>query len=669
MPLIPLRFLATLALVLMPAARWASATPIVVSPTGDDVTGDGTEARPFAGLERARDAARAVLLRGEPAEVVLHGGMYELKAPLLLGPEDSGTAAAPALWRAATGEEVRICGGHLVSGWTPVADPAIRDRLDPAVRDRVLQIDLKANGVTDYGDMGGGNGKPGETGLELFVDDVPMWISRYPNHGFIPIAEVLGPTPVDVRGHKGTKEGIFRVTDPRVARWVGESDPRAFGYWCWDWADERQKIASIDPQKLVITLAPPWHSYGYTAGQYFYGFNLLCEIDEPGEWCLDRKTGVLYLLPPGNEAPRRAMVSFLPTLVKMDHAAHLTLENLILEGSRETGITITDSEACRIAGCTIRNLGGWGVRVAGGHGCVVERCAILGTGDGGVSLEGGDRATLTPAGHAVVNCDIHDYSRWDRTYQPGVRLEGDGCRAAHNDIHNAPHQAISFSGNDHTIEFNEISDVCQETNDAGAIYAGRDWAGRGNRIAYNYIHDVMGYQDKGANGVYLDDNFSSATIFGNVFQRVKRAIHLGGGRDHRVENNLFVDCPHALHIDARGLGWRADGYEDLMQQLQRWPYQVPPWSDRYPELVHILDEEPMAPRGIVVSNNILVSCVGDEIEEKAKAYLIMKQNLLEAPATLLTGPPKGLPEVDPADPQVRAIDFQPIPYGQIGIEK
>jgi len=150
---------------------------------------------------------------------------------------------------------------------------------------------------------------------------------------------------------------------------------------------------------------------------------------------------------------------------------------------------------------------------------------------------------------------------------------------------------------------------------------------------------------------------------------VKRAIHLGGGRDHQVVNNLFVDCPHALHIDARGLGWRAYGYEELKKKLELWPYRVPPWSDRYPELVHILDEEPMAPRGVVVSNNIFVSCVGDEIEEKAKAYLTLKQNLLAAPASILTGPPKGLPRVDPADAQVRAIDFQPIPYSQIGIEK
>jgi len=66
----------------------------------------------------------------------------------------------------------------------------------------------------------------------------------------------------------------------------------------------------------------------------------------------------------------------------------------------------------------------------------------------------------------------------------------------------------------------------------------------------------------------------------------------------------------------------------------------------------------MAPRGVVVSNNIPVSCVGDEIEEKAKGYLTLKENPLTAPTSILIGPPKGLPRVDPTDAQVRAIDFR-----------
>lgn len=659
--------LALMALLLLTAwTRPVTAAQIFVAPNGKDAA-DGSPAHPVATPERAQALARAAIRRGERVQVVLRGGTYQLRAPLHFDAADSGTVQMPVVWRAAAGETVRLSAGRAVRNWHSVSDTHAFARLDPAVRDRVWETDLKAQGITDYGEMSGGFSQSGSTGLELFLDDAPMHISRYPDYGFIPITEVLGTTPIDVRGTRGAKEGVFRVADPRVARWVDEKDPRVMGYWFWDWADERQKIAHIDPQTLTLTLAQPWHSSGYRKGQYFYGFNLLSEIDRPGEWYLDREAGLLYVLPPSERALRRAMVSLLPSVLTMNGVAHVTFQHLILEGARGDQATLTNCEDCALVGCTVRNGGKWAIRVEGGHRCAVRGCDISGLGDGGVSLTGGDRATLTPSGHVVENCDIHHYSRWDRTYQPGISLNGVGCRASHNLIHNAPHQAMNFGGNDHIIEFNEIHNVCEETNDAGAIYAWNDWAGRGNVIRNNYIHHVYGREAKGANGVYLDDNFSSATIEGNVFQALARPIHLGGGRDHQVVNNLFVDCLSALHIDARGLGWRAYGFDELKQKLTQWPYQQPPWSTRYPKLVTLLNDEPMAPKGVVVAHNVLISSQWDDIEGKAKPYVTMQQNLLDAPRALLRNPAGQMPRVDAAAPALRAIGFQPIPYTSIGL--
>ena len=42
------------------------------------------------------------------------------------------------------------------------------------------------------------------------------------------------------------------------------------------------------------------------------------------------------------------------------------------------------------------------------------------------------------------------------------------------------------------IEFNEIHHVALETGDVGAIYAGRDWTFRSNRIRHNFIHHTGG---------------------------------------------------------------------------------------------------------------------------------------------------------------------------------
>ena len=114
---------------------------------------------------------------------------------------------------------------------------------------------------------------------------------------------------------------------------------------------------------------------------------------------------------------------------------------------------------------------------------------------------------------------------------------------------------IHFSGNDHVIEGNELFNVCHESNDAGAMYAGRDWSMRGTVIRRNFLHHINGFEGRGCVGVYLDDMFCGTEITQNVFYQVTRAAFIGGGRDCTVADNVFVDCTRALHIDARAMNW------------------------------------------------------------------------------------------------------------------
>ena len=675
------RFLSALVIASTCSAFYATsdacAAQIFVSPFGHD-TLDGTRNHAVATPKRAQELARASLQRGERTEIVFFSGNYQLDAPLQLNQTDSGSEKNVVVWRAGDNQNVRLSAGRQVRGWQSVKDEAVRTKLDPKVRDRVMQADLKAQGIVDYGEMSGGFGQSGSTGLELFWNDAPMHVSRYPNDGFLQISEALGATPVDVRGTKGTKEGVFRSDDPllddaRIKRWAQEKDAQLLGYWFWDWADQRQKIAAIDANTRTFTLDKPDHGYGYRKGQYFYAFNLLSEIDAPGEWYLDRERGIAYVLPPDEVVrgafPRSALVSLLPSALKFQNASHIAFRGFIIEGARDNAVTMNDSKDCSLNACTIRNSGKNAVTIGGGHDCRVVGCDLTGLGDGGVSINGGDRKTLTPGRHVVQNCHIYAYSRWNRTYHPAISLEGVGNRALRNLINDAPHQAMQFSGNDQLIEGNEIHNVCQETNDAGAIYAWNDWAGRGNIVRGNYLYHIYGRAGEGANGVYLDDNFSSALIENNIFESQKRPIHLGGGRDHRVLNNLFVDCKSALHIDARGLGWRAYGKDELTQKLQKWPYQTPPWSKRFPELLTLLNDEPTAPKGIVVARNIFVDSQWDDIESQAKPYVTMRDNLLDATPQVLAGGKigAGMPRVNQSAPAVKQIGFVPLSYANIGV--
>ena len=637
---------ALLAALLLASPAPAAPTIFYVSPSGNDAFSGRLAAPaldrpggPFATINRAREAIREHKASHDPGDgyvVELAPGRYELTAPIELTAEDSGTTSAPIIYCAESDQRVVISGGRQITDWQPVTDPTVLERLTPAARDHVRQTNLKALGIDDFGDLGldaewkiqtwlagkhvqgeytmgasqASRGKNVRPRMELFFDDEPMQIARGPNEDDLIIEETLGQTERNVRGHISSVEGIFRYRGDYPKRWVGEKDGWVCGSWCRDWAEQRHKIESLDPQSRVISVEKPYHYYGYHKGQWFYGFNMLVELDRPGEWYADRETGILYFWPPAPLEDATAELSMAPRLFVLGGASHVTIRGLVLEATRGTAVAMEDCDHCRVVACTCRNLGNHGVTIFGGTECGVVGCDMYGLGGGGIYLVGGDRKQLTPGGHYAENNHIEHYARWDRMYRPAVMISGVGNRVSHNLIHDAPHSAIVFGGNEHVIEMNDIHNVCHQSHDCGAIYAGRSWTLRGHVIRNNYLHHLYGKHGGPCNGIYLDDLFSSAVVEGNVFYQVLRPVFLGGGRDNLVQNNIFVDCPKAMHIDARALGWcgpHADGR--IKEATEKGTiagdrFAEPPFSTRYPKLLELLGDEPKKPKGNIVRRNI-----------------------------------------------------------------
>ena len=417
-------------------------------------------------------------------------------------------------------------------------------------------------------------------------------------------------------------------------------------------------------------MVPPYHVFGYRKGQWFYGFNILAELDQPGEWYLDRQMGVLYFWPPAPIESSRAMVSVLKTHVTMQNTSDVTLSGITLEVARDTAVVMNFGARNKIDGCTLRNIGSWAVFIQGGTNSGVIGCDIYQTGDGGVSVYAGGRQTLTPAGHYIDNNHIHNYSRWNRIQRPAIVLSGVGNRASHNRIHDAPHQAISFGGNDNVIELNEIFNVCHECNDGGVIYSGRDWTQRGNIIRHNFIHHIYGFENRGCVGVYLDDMFSGTTIYGNVFYDVPSAAFIGGGRDNIVDNNIFVDCKPAVHVDSRGLGWAAFCVDsDMKEKLAAMPYKTPPWKERYPRLLTLLDDQPGAPKGNVIVRNVCVEGAWSNIDVGARPLVQFQDNLVGEDPKFVDQAGMNF-QLRPDSPVFEKVPgFEKIPFDQIGLRK
>lgn len=556
-------------------------TDFYVSPKGSDGN-PGTRQKPFATLEHARDAVRSAKREGG-VTIWLRGGTYALTNAFTLNAEDGGTATAPVVYRSVPGETARIFGGKAIRGFKKW-------------RGSILQINLPRQGVSDFGAMSSrGFSRTHAAGLELFFDGRPMTLARWPNRGW---AHVGAATPA-----KSTDR--FAFEGDRPARWVNSPDAWVYGYWTYDWADSYEHVASIDPLTHTIRTDSPAPSYGYKAGQRWGVVNVLEELDEPGEWYLDRARGILYFWPPAPIGSSETWVSTLVIpLLSIHGASYLEFRDLDFEVTRGDGIVITGGTHNVISHCRIANIGNRAVSISGGSQNGVEDSEIRDTGDGAILLEGGDRKTLTPAGNFAVRNHIHDFSRWTRTYTPAILMQGVGNRAIGNTIDHAPHNAILVNGNDHLIEGNDIHTVAMETGDVGAYYLGRDWTERGNTVRGNYFHN-LGTGD--VNAVYLDDCASGSIIVNNVIRQAHRGVMIGGGRDNLIAGNKFLDCDIGIHFDARGLGWAHTWFDGtdttLFDRLKAMPYQEEPWRSRYPQLLTLAQDDPAVPRGNVVRDN------------------------------------------------------------------
>jgi hypothetical protein len=648
-------------------AEAAPMTELFVSTQGLD-TNPGTQAKPFATLERAQVAARLAQAKG-PVTVWLRGGIFRRDKSFALTAEDSGTT-----YRAFGSERVSLMGGVALSAETfqPVTDPAVLERLDPAAKPHILVSDLTKQGVTDFGGAWPNTFRGYNGWHELFFEGRRMQIARWPNEGFARMGKVLDKGSVPRVGEKPDRPGRFQYQGDRPERWLKAPEVYLDGYWCFKWYNEVIKVAQIDPADKSITFTVP-HIYGvggYSGGEYF-ALNLLEELDSPGEYYLDRARGLLYFWPPADLKGKAIGLSVMQDpLVTMTDVSNVTLRGLIFEVSRGAALTMSGGENNLLAACTIRNLANDAVRIAGGKHNGVTACEFSHLGGGGISLSGGDRATLTPCGNFATNNHIHHFGELYRTHHDAINLNGCGCQATHNLIHDAPHHAMDFGGNDHLVEFNEVYRVCLETDDAGAIYTGRNWTVQGNIIRHNFWHDIGGGPAVGNQAIYLDDCAAGTTCTGNVICRVGRAFLLGGGRDNMIKNNVIVDCRIPIHIDNRGVGIakrKDENWGTLTREFATLPITGELWARRYPHLPTYLTDQPGYPKYNEVTGNLIVACGKMNLAKEAQELSTIRDNLEtnEDPgfvnAALLDFTLKPDAAVFKALP-----DFKPIPFAQIG---
>ncbi|MBR3588120.1 MAG: right-handed parallel beta-helix repeat-containing protein [Clostridia bacterium] len=597
-----------------------------VSTKGND-NNNGTKEAPFLTIERAVRAVRNADKSGKNGiTVCIEAGEYRVSS-LQFTKEDSGTEECPVTYCSYNGEVI-LNGGVTLSqnDFVSVSEyPEFSQRLGSEAQKNVVVVDLtkepysltkgdwgKIYAIGSYHTAESYDGDyTGPLYCELFLNDERQTLAKYPDNDFLYTEEVvktgLGKesdgalTEVkDWDKIRNPESDIYRVSPElakRISGWKTLDDVWMFGFWKYDWADASSPVGFFNAEKREIS--PKFVSlYGTKEDAPYYFFNVFEELTKEGEWYLDREKGLLFLWKPDNFTDAQIDLSLSLNPVIDSDADYVTFDGITVKGTRSDGIIINGKNNT-VQNCLIKNVAGNALVMTGSNNLAYNN-EITRTGKGGIYISGGDTETLTPGNSKADNNYIHHWSEIYQTYQPAVTLEGVGNICSHNEMHDSPHEAITYRGNNHIIEYNNIYDVCLLSDDAGAIYSGRSWIWYGNIVRYNCIYNV-GSGEHRPDGIYLDDALSGQQIYGNLLVNIPRnAIHIGGGRDNIVTNNIIVNSGvTSIYFDERARdgalnnGWFTHAYigsGDMWKNLYASPWQSETWQNAFPQYQTMTDD-------------------------------------------------------------------------------
>lgn len=669
---------------------------IYVSITGNDEA-DGTIDYPLATIQKALELAAE---NNQKVNIVLREGTYYQTEPIVMDETHSGTVIS-----SYKGENAVISGGINIpaESFKTVTDSEALAKLPDEAEGNVKVADLAELGITGAGKIYHINYHTGKPAFEtLSVGGERGRLARWPNDGYAQVNSIVknefakkaDGSDDTVFAYKGEMQ--FTYDTDRADNWTADGTGWVMGYWKYSWAQDSMIISAIDTDTNTITTQgassfdPPIASI---PGGRWYAFNLLEELDSPGEWMI--KDNMLYLYPPTGKENEAVVLSSkeMTGCFDINGAENVIINNITVANYRGRGIKLTDCKNILIANTEIKNTSRWAVDIEGGFDCKVEGCDIYDLCMGAIRVNAGDRNTLTGSGHIIENNSIHDFGLEGRCYESGIDLGGVGVTVAHNEIYNAPHIAIAFKGNEFIIEYNNIHDVVEETGDAGAIYCHGDYFGMGTKIRYNYIHDIeLFYNEEspsipgGAVAIYFDDQYSGVSAYGNIIENCQHGFLFNAGRYAEVYGNIIMNSPEtkqnntsitAQHQTSNGLAYTI--FESTIEGLDR---EI--WDAKYPGILSELEadyeeELLLEPKGNKIINNVICqhgeAYITDTVKKYSNVYgndiasykkwfglVTVKANIDE----IVDRSGDYWKKIEGTDFDGTVPNFDPIPFGMIG---
>ncbi|MDY6314116.1 MAG: right-handed parallel beta-helix repeat-containing protein, partial [Clostridia bacterium] len=556
-------------------------TAFYVAADGKD-SNPGSIDKPFATIDAAKNAVKSALAAGyDKSEIYVYirGGRYPVTSTISFSAADSGNENTTVVYKAYNGEKVEFVGSQTISpSKISKVTNEDKDKYGNKILDRIIDSQAKKNlykiDLSEYkgeipiiSEHGYGakidspifdaNYRP----MDVFINNNRLESARWPNA----TDNVAMLTSERVNGQTIG----FKDDSGRTAKWNAQGiadDGYVELHKNQYWYSGTYKLGSVDAANK--TFIAKYDLGNITSAHPFFFYNILEEIDMPGESFIDRENKICYFYPSTKITGDAdiQLSTFDKSMVLLNGAKHITFEGLNFSYTRENIFYGNEVSDISVKDCVISHTSGWGGTFSG-YRIKFDRCHIYDTGYGGIRLQGGDRKNLIPSDSAVTNCIFSENDVVQRAYSPAVKINaGIGFAIKNNHIYNNAHNAIFMEHtgiNDVTISNNDIHDVVTEYGDAAAIYWYRNVSSLGFTINNNYLHQIGNPYCKGwSQSIFGDDFCMGAEIYNNIFYQGTLTEENGGttaksypfktnqGQFFNVHNNIFVDSPAAAYFQA-----------------------------------------------------------------------------------------------------------------------
>jgi hypothetical protein len=383
---------------------------------------------------------------------------------------------------------------------------------------------------------------------------------------------------VDADYHAETSRFEFHPGDFNPS-WKNLSDIRVIVYHFW--TDHHLQIDSIDTKTNIVKFKFPadkrfTDDFTKNGARYIIE-NVFEGLDQPGEWLLDSKEGIVYYFPKEGENMESLEV-IAPVTSGYFHfngnplgsrVENIRIENIGFKysnfnlpennpNSRQGSVTIpgcitaTGTRNLFFKDCSFTNVGHFVFDI--GRGCEnisISQNKIEHIAAGIIKINGGDETghPLERTRNIVVSDNEIGYYGEVYPSAVGVLIQNaEGCYVGHNHIHHGWYTGISVGwvwgytrsiSRDNIIEYNHIHDIGQGLlSDMGAIYT--LGVSPGTIIRNNLIHDIESNQ-YGGWGIYNDEGSTHILVENNIVYNTKYAAYdIHYGKEITTRNNIFA---------------------------------------------------------------------------------------------------------------------------------